>query len=218
MTNVTTKTGGIQMNVRISGIPFSQIVFIGFGVIFLGCLLIQFLLAGMAIFEDATKWATHKEFVHVFGYTIPVMMIVSSVTGKFFSRVYKELSAIFLLIFMMYLTGNVGWQVGLLGAFHPVAGVFLIVAACVVVMKVYKGVDATEDVKSKYEKGERSLFSWAVIGVVGGFIGGLLLSTIIGIIGFLLFEKQLGIKFLPFYLAFISSILVPVWMYKKRRG
>lgn len=207
------------MSGKFSERSISQNVYIGMGVIFLGCLLVQFLLAGMSVFDDPTKWGVHKRFVHIFGYTIPLLMIISSVTGKFFSLVYKEMSAVFLLIFIMYLTANVGWHVGWLGAFHPVAGVLLITTASMALVKVYKRGTQTSEEIAKYKQvksKEKGLLSWLLIGLVGGFIAGLLLSNIVGIIGFVLFDEPIGIKFLPFYLSFISTILVPVWMYKRK--
>jgi len=40
-----------------------------------------------------------------------------------------------------------------------------------------------------------------ILALVAGFFAGLLLSEVIGISGFLLFQRAIGIKYLPVYLA-----------------
>jgi hypothetical protein len=47
-----------------------------------------------------------------------------------------------------------------------------------------------------------------VLAVVAGFVIGIKLSEIIGIIGVLGFGRAVGIKYLPIYLAIASAILV----------
>lgn len=207
------------MKEKLNGRTMTEKVYLGFSGIFLGCLLVQFLLAGISVFDDPTKWAIHKKFVHIFGYTIPVLMIISSVIGKFFRVVYRELASIFILIFLMYLTANVGWQVGWLGAFHPVLGVLLIALASKTFVEMYKNQTVTVDEKLQHRKKTRKdkgLAHWVLFGAVGGFVTGLLLSNIVGIISVILFDFSMGIKFLPFYLAILSSILVPIWMNKRK--
>ncbi|MCM3618083.1 DUF5957 family protein [Sutcliffiella horikoshii] len=192
-------------------------IYIGLAGIFLGCLLVQFLLAGMSVFDDPAKWGIHKIFVHIFGYTIPVLMIISSLIGKFFRVVYRDLAAVFLLIFLMYLTANVGWKVGWLGALHPVLGVLLIATTSAGMVKIYKNPALTvEGERRKEPSKEFGLFNWILLGAFGGFIVGILLSNIVGIISVVLFDVPMGIKFLPFYLAFLSSIIVPLWMGRRK--
>ena len=187
--------------------------YIGLGLVYLGCLLVQFLLAGMSIFGDPSKWAAHKMFVHLFGYAIPVLMVLSALAGGFFKQIYKELMIIFLLLFAMYFTANMGWKVSWLGAFHPIAGVLLLGAAAAVVWKVLK--EPQESVRS-IEK-NRGLLVWVLAGAAGGLTAGVILSNLIGIISFFVFDQPVGIKFLPFYLAALSAVIVPAWQYKKKQ-
>jgi Family of unknown function (DUF5957) len=49
----------------------------------------------------------------------------------------------------------------------------------------------------------------AVIGLVAGFLAGILLSDIIGIVGFLMFGRAIGIKYLPIYLAVSFAVVAP---------
>jgi Ca2+/Na+ antiporter len=187
--------------------------YIGLGLVYLGCLLVQFLLAGMSIFGDPSKWAAHKMFVHLFGYAIPVLMVLSALAGGFFKQIYKELMIIFLLLFAMYFTANMGWKVSWLGAFHPIAGVLLLGAAAAVVWKVLK--EPQESVRP-IEK-NRGLLVWVLAGAAGGLTAGVILSNLIGIISFFVFDQPVGIKFLPFYLAALSAVIVPAWQYKKKQ-
>jgi Family of unknown function (DUF5957)/Family of unknown function (DUF6220) len=187
--------------------------YIGLGLVYLGCLLVQFLLAGMSIFGDPSKWAAHKMFVHLFGYAIPVLMVLSALAGGFFKQIYKELMIIFQLLFAMYFTANMGWKVSWLGAFHPIAGVLLLGAAAAAVRKVLK--EPQESVRS-IEK-NRGLLVWVLAGAAGGLTAGVILSNLIGIISFFVFDQPVGIKFLPFYLAALSAVIVPAWQYKKKQ-
>lgn len=50
----------------------------------------------------------------------------------------------------------------------------------------------------------------AVIAPIGGFFGGLVLSQIIGIGGLLLFDRAVGIRFLPLYLAVVCAGVAPI--------
>ena len=45
----------------------------------------------------------------------------------------------------------------------------------------------------------------AALGLMGGFLGGIVLSEIIGVTGFLLFDRAVGIRFLPIYLAVVCA-------------
>ena len=44
-----------------------------------------------------------------------------------------------------------------------------------------------------------------VIALIGGFVGGIVLSEVVGIAGFLLFDRAVGLKFLPIYLAIVCA-------------
>ena len=65
---------------------------------------------------------------------------------------------------------------------------------------------------------ESNLVHIDFIGAGSGLIVGFLLSNILAMLGLLLFEQPIGVKYLPFYMAVISSILVPVIMYRKTRS
>ncbi len=54
------------------------------------------------------------------------------------------------------------------------------------------------------------IFSAMIVGLVGGFIVGIALSSFIGVIGMTLFDKPIGVKYLSFYTSFICAIVVPI--------
>jgi hypothetical protein len=59
----------------------------------------------------------------------------------------------------------------------------------------------------------------AVTGIFGGFIIGVLLSSVIGILSFQFFFKPFGIPFLPYLCALAGAVAVPVidWRQWKHR-
>lgn len=60
------------------------------------------------------------------------------------------------------------------------------------------------------------IFVAIIIGLIGGFILGVALSSFIGILGMTVLSQPLGIKYLPYITAFICAIVLPVLEYKKQ--
>ncbi|KRG15699.1 hypothetical protein ACA30_04985 [Virgibacillus soli] len=54
------------------------------------------------------------------------------------------------------------------------------------------------------------LFLAVIVGIIGGFILGIALSSFIGILGVVLWNEPMGIKFLPYFTSFICAIIVPM--------
>ena len=52
------------------------------------------------------------------------------------------------------------------------------------------------------------IVAWTLAALVCGFIAGIVLSEVIGIVGFLVFHRAVGIRFLPVYLGVISAVVV----------
>ena len=57
----------------------------------------------------------------------------------------------------------------------------------------------------------------ALLGLIGGVIAGVALSEIIGIVGYLVFDSAVGIKFLPIYLAILFAVVALVVDARLRR-
>jgi high-affinity Fe2+/Pb2+ permease len=47
----------------------------------------------------------------------------------------------------------------------------------------------------------------ALLGLIGGAIAGVAISEIIGIVGYLVFDSAVGIKFLPIHLAILFAVV-----------
>ena len=56
-----------------------------------------------------------------------------------------------------------------------------------------------------------------LLALIAGFVIGIKLSEVIGIIGVLGFGRAVGIKYLPIYLAILSAILANLWAASARR-
>jgi len=57
-----------------------------------------------------------------------------------------------------------------------------------------------------------------LVGLITGFAVGLVLSEIIGIVGFVLTQRPAGIKYLPIYLAIAFAVAAPLVRARIRRG
>jgi hypothetical protein len=56
-----------------------------------------------------------------------------------------------------------------------------------------------------------------VVGVIGGFALGLVIAQVIAVVGLLLFDQLVGIKFLPIYLAIAGAVIAPLVEAHNRR-
>lgn len=59
-------------------------------------------------------------------------------------------------------------------------------------------------------------FIAVLVGLIGGFMIGIALSSSIGIMGMLLFNQPIGIKYLPYFTAILCAVIVPMMDYKSR--
>jgi hypothetical protein len=63
------------------------------------------------------------------------------------------------------------------------------------------------------------ILGWTLLALGCGFIGGIVLSEAIGIAGYLLFHRAMGIRFLPVYTALASAgATLVVGMLARRRA
>ncbi|WP_430786612.1 DUF5957 family protein [Virgibacillus flavescens] len=60
------------------------------------------------------------------------------------------------------------------------------------------------------------IFIATIVGLVGGFVLGIALSSFIGIIGMLVFQEPMGIKYLSYFTAIICAVVVPIMDRKSR--
>lgn len=61
--------------------------------------------------------------------------------------------------------------------------------------------------------------TWTLVALVCGFIGGIVLSEWLGIVGVMVFHQAIGIKFLPVYVALASgAVTLTVNLMVRRRA
>ncbi len=84
--------------------------------VFVGCVAVQVFFAGMATFGDAARWTWHTTFVHAFE-LLPLLMLPLAFLARAPAAMRWLTGALFALIWLQYLTANVG---GIPSALHPV--------------------------------------------------------------------------------------------------
>ncbi|SFB06746.1 hypothetical protein SAMN04488072_106169 [Lentibacillus halodurans] len=60
-------------------------------------------------------------------------------------------------------------------------------------------------------------FLAVIVGLIGGFFLGIALSSLIGILGMILFNEPIGFRYLSYFTAIFCAILVPVIDQKNRK-
>jgi len=96
----------------------------GYGVLawlFVACLVVQIVLAGMATFVDAMNWGRHTAFVHVFEY-LPLLLLALVFAARFPVALRWLTGSLIVLIVAQYATAHIG---GVPAAFHPVSALAL---------------------------------------------------------------------------------------------
>ncbi|KQL50021.1 hypothetical protein AN963_10225 [Brevibacillus choshinensis] len=91
---------------------------------FLGCIVIQVFLAGMATFGDPSKWLTHSLFVKIFA-MVPLAMFLLAFIGGIKGRDRFLSLALFLLVVIQFLTVQVFSSVFVIAALHPLIAMLL---------------------------------------------------------------------------------------------
>ena len=84
--------------------------------VFVACVAAQVFFAGMATFVDAARWRWHTSFVHAFE-LLPLLMLPLAFLARAPAAMRWLTGALFALIWLQYLTANIG---GIAAALHPV--------------------------------------------------------------------------------------------------
>ncbi|WP_449538563.1 DUF6220 domain-containing protein [Ferdinandcohnia sp. Marseille-Q9671] len=109
-----------------------------FSVIFAALLIIQVLLAGMAVFVGAENWLRHSTLVHLFGFNLPLFMLLTAFIGKMPRWAYWNVLGLLVLIVGMYFTANFITVAPWVGAIHPVLAMVLFVFSVGMVSNTWK--------------------------------------------------------------------------------
>ncbi|CDQ39988.1 MULTISPECIES: DUF5957 family protein [Virgibacillus] len=54
------------------------------------------------------------------------------------------------------------------------------------------------------------IFLGILVGLIGGFVLGIALSSFIGVLGMILFNEPIGIKYLSYFTTIICAVIVPI--------
>lgn len=92
------------------------------------CLVVQVLLAGLAVFADPRYWTHHVRFVHVFE-LLPIAMALIALAGRLPRHLAWQSAGLFGLVFLMYFTANMRSVAPFVAALHPVLAVVLVLVA-----------------------------------------------------------------------------------------
>lgn len=105
----------------------ARLLYASLSVLLLLCVVLQFYWAGLAVFGNASHWSTHVQFVHLFGFNLPVVMLLAAFAAAHRRWAYWHLLLLMLSTFLMYLSANL--PLGSLRALHPLVGTLLLAAA-----------------------------------------------------------------------------------------
>lgn len=110
-----------------SKLRYFRVGFVGLSGLFVICITLQVLIAGMALFVDSSNWRGHTAFVHVFEY-LPILMLLLAIFGKLSKGLRWQCLGLLGLIILQYATAKVSGDfpsVRMIGALHPVIALLL---------------------------------------------------------------------------------------------
>jgi mercuric ion transport protein len=107
--------------------------FVVLSIFFAVCVLTQLYIAGMSVFVNPAWWMRHMVFVHLFGFSLPLLMLVSAFIGGLPRSILVQVLGVMLSIFLMYFTANITGTLPWAGALHPVIAVFILIQSLLMV-------------------------------------------------------------------------------------
>ncbi|MBO0588007.1 DUF6220 domain-containing protein [Sporosarcina sp. E16_8] len=125
------------MKVIKTRIRVGRFIFLTLTTLFTICILVQVYLAGMAVFGNPRVWVKHIIFVHLFGFNLPILMIIFAVVGSMPRWAYWNTFGIFVSTFLMYFTANINAILPWMGPIHPVLAILLFVLPCSIIIKTW---------------------------------------------------------------------------------
>ncbi|WP_054861170.1 DUF6220 domain-containing protein [Gracilibacillus sp. JCM 18860] len=96
---------------------FNKILFLVLAMLFAAAITVQIFLAGAAIFIHPSHWQNHTMFVHLFGFNLPVIMLLVAFFAKTPRWAYWYIFSMLLGVFMMYFTANITSNLPWLGGY-----------------------------------------------------------------------------------------------------
>ena len=120
------------------GKKVSRIIYLLLCALFAVGIVLQVALAGMAIFMNGLHWNHHSMLIHLFGFNIPIAMLVVAIFGKMPRWAYWQVFGLLLLMFLMYFTANITAVFSIVSALHPVVAMGLFIFSIWTVHKAWK--------------------------------------------------------------------------------
>ncbi|MCJ7840091.1 DUF6220 domain-containing protein [Lederbergia sp. NSJ-179] len=99
-------------------------------------IMVQIFYAGWAIFVEASAWSKHMMFIHLFGFNLPIFMLIIAWIGKMPRWSYGHVIGLMGWVFVMYFTGNMRGNLPIMAALHPIMAMLLSMHSSVLVWKV----------------------------------------------------------------------------------
>lgn len=89
---------------------------------------IQVFLAGLAIFWDSARWASHSGFAKVL-MLLPIFMLVASFIARLPVSFRLSSAGLIVIIVLMFVTAQLSSEAGYLSALHPVFALMMFMGA-----------------------------------------------------------------------------------------
>ena len=117
-------------------VRIGRCIYLLLAVLFALCVTIQIYIAGMAVFDNPVLWKHHTMFIHIFGFNLPILMLIAAAIGAMPRWAYWQLFGILISVFLMYFTANIG--IGEIKSLHTVFAFALFVLSVFIVTKTFK--------------------------------------------------------------------------------
>lgn len=110
--------------------------------LFVACVVVQFFLAGLGVFESATSFETHRDFGYLFGW-LTLFLVILALIARLPRRQFVGGSLLILLLFAMQ-SVFVAFRgsVPAVAALHPLNGALILVVSIVLAMRARRYVPA----------------------------------------------------------------------------
>ncbi|TMV51935.1 hypothetical protein FE783_03025 [Paenibacillus mesophilus] len=102
--------------------------------LFLGCIVAQVFIAGLATFSDASNWSVHTSFVKLFA-LVPLIMFLLTFVGGIKGLLRWISLGLFGLVVFQFLTIQVFSSAYVIAALHPVIALLLFWGSIVTVKR-----------------------------------------------------------------------------------
>lgn len=119
-------------------IKTGRLLFFLFSGLFSLSVVIQIFFAGLPIFVNPTHWMQHINFIHLFGFSLPVLLLILAIIGRLPQWAHLYAFGLMLGVFSMYFTANFTDINRVVGAFHPVIAFILLFISFLLVKKTTK--------------------------------------------------------------------------------